>query len=420
MRKIVCPLLFLFIIFSCQKDFQQPGFTVKVRAELQKRLSPGIFESLCFDSTSSTIEQDQHYFRVGFRNEPFAQHFVLLRVNESGSILSGQLVSMQTTIENSECNGNIVVTGLDGKLMVENPIRNGFIQKKQLLRDMILPGDVGSSLPEVILVSTYSSNVNTLLAYYSLAGFSGYTSAGNTYSTSKPATTVNPDKTDHVTGAATSTSTIRVDFESAQTKSGIDLLAYLRCFTAVPDAGAQCSIEILSDIPVDGHPEDLFNWNEGSPGHSFIRLQKTDGTNSVVQFIGFYPDLAWKSLSTAPVVSKFVDNGGHEFNASLKMNLTATQLQAVINEIARRRNDKYDIDEYNCTDWALAIFNLQRANKLTIAKYSLPGGQTRSGTSTPQALYQELKSIRILGGADAPNVNIPGVKGYVASSKGPC
>jgi hypothetical protein len=40
-----------------------------------------------------------------------------------------------------------------------------------------------------------------------------------------------------------------VDFEPpAESLEAIDVEKFLKCFDAVPDAGASCSIEILADI----------------------------------------------------------------------------------------------------------------------------------------------------------------------------
>lgn len=415
----------MLIIFSCQKINQTPGLSQQVRSELRGRMSPSSWERLCFDSSSYDGDGDHLFFRVGFNGEPFSQHFMLLDISRGGVILSGREITLRLSYTDGHANGSITLTGLDREVLLQNAaIHDGYIQKKAegfTLRDMIVPGDIGSVLPEVVLVTSYNSTVNTLTAYYSLAGLSGYNITSNTYASSKPATTGNPDKPDHVTGAAGTGSTIKVDYETAVSKSAIDLAAYLKCFTSVPDGGAQCSIELFTDIPVDGHPEDFFNWDNGSPGHTFLRLQKTNGTNSIFQVIGFYPQQGWKTIATpAPVPGKFVDNSSHEFNASIKMNLNSTQFQSLLTEISRHKNDKYDIDEYNCTDFALEIFNYQRTNKLTIAKYFLPGGQTPYGTSTPQAVYLELQSIKAIGGNDAVNVNLPGYKGYVANGKGPC
>jgi len=54
-----------------------------------------------------------------------------------------------------------------------------------------------------------------------------------------------------------------------------------------------------------------------------------------------------------------------------------------------------------------------------IAKYDLPNGVAPYGSSTPQGLYNKLKSMQQTG-IEAGNINIPGVKGWVGNSDGPC
>ncbi len=108
-----------------------------------------------------------------------------------------------------------------------------------------------------------------------------------------------------------------------------------------------------------------------------------------------YSDWLWSSTYSFRQEGKFSDNGGHEFNVSLKMDLTAAQLQTVLTKIRSLvRFVRYDIDEYNCTDFALDVFNELRTNKLTIPLYDVPGGMTAAGTSTPQGLYNQLKAMK--------------------------
>lgn len=215
---------------------------------------------------------------------------------------------------------------------------------------------------------------------------------------------------------------IQIDFENQGENPAIDIETYLKCFANIPDAGAVCSIEIFADIPVDKDPNKLLNLSTASPGHTFIQIKKTNGTQSVMQNIGFYPKSGWKTaLTPAPVDGKFVDNGGHEFNASFKMDLTPAQLQSAIIRMQNlARFIKYDIDEYNCSDFALDVFNEGRVDKLDIPLYDIPGSITGGGTRTPQGLYNKLKSMQQSGSAEASNISIPGYKGWVASSNGPC
>src|SRR3712207_6707233 len=80
-----------------------------------------------------------------------------------------------------------------------------------------------------------------------------------------------------------------VDFEKQDDESPINIDQFVRCFDAIPDAGATCSIEILSDIPVDSDPNKIFSFDSRSPGHTFLNIRKSNGSQSASQNIGFYP-----------------------------------------------------------------------------------------------------------------------------------
>ena len=217
--------------------------------------------------------------------------------------------------------------------------------------------------------------------------------------------------------------TIVIDFEPpAENLDAIDIAKYLKCFETIPDEGATCSIEILTDIPVDNNPNKLFSWENGSPGHTFLQIKKTNGNKTIQQNIGFYPVSGWKTLlTTAPIKGKFVDNGSHEFNAGFIQNISPKQLSTALAHITHlAKFIRYDIDEFNCTDFALEVFNSVRiSNEFEIPKYDLPGGMAPFGSSLPQGVYNKLKSMK-QSGVESDNINIPGVKGWVSDSHGPC
>src|SRR5690606_22012036 len=105
---------------------------------------------------------------------------------------------------------------------------------------------------------------------------------------------------------------------------------------------------IHSDVPVDSDPTKIFDWSAGSPGHTWIRIEKTgaNGSGSASQHIGFYPKTGWKTILTdAPLDGKFVDNGSHEFNASYEVSVSPETLNSAIMRIRQFRDDKYDIDD---------------------------------------------------------------------------
>jgi hypothetical protein len=214
-----------------------------------------------------------------------------------------------------------------------------------------------------------------------------------------------------------------MDFEAYQPKPAVDLLHILSCFQTISDLGATCSIELFTDIPVDGKPDIFFNWDAGSPGHTFIQLKKANLGRSMTINIGLYPVDSWKTIfNTNNIPGKFSDDTQHEYNASVKMDLTFQELSTVIATLKLyATSSKYDIDDFNCTDFAIGIFNSARpSNPLIIPKYKIPGGQTANGTSTPQSLYKELLKYYRSSSMSNAVITVPQSKTYAEPTKIPC
>lgn len=69
---------------------------------------------------------------------------------------------------------------------------------------------------------------------------------------------------------------------------------------------------------------------EDNVGHSFITLTKTNGSISVTESFGFYPQKGYKSVFGSDVNSQIVDDGAtnNKYNASLTVNVTKSQFSA--------------------------------------------------------------------------------------------
>ncbi|MBA2499926.1 MAG: hypothetical protein H0V30_09395 [Chitinophagaceae bacterium] len=427
-------IFLLFVIFySCKKDIslspQPQAYMAKIKTALLDSLTFADFDNLYFEKAVLTKIDSLHVhlLRIPFKNKKFSNDFLLLKTKEDGSIIKGTIVHLsdnEIKAENNgqkfHFNGSISLTSLNRQNVLHSKIKNGYIEafyQKETFRTLSM-ADPYQTLPEVIIVSSVSVSGYSYYTWASLLTLADYGGTNNYYSL-MDSYYLNSG------GGGGSIQTdpyYLVDIEHQIKKSAIDINKYLKCFSTIPDAGSTCSIEIFTDIPVDNDPNKLFNWQNESPGHTFIQLKKKNGLNSVVQNIGFYPNKDWKSIVTpAPINGKFVDNGEHETNASLLMNVSIENFQRILNQISYLSGFvKYDIDEYNCTDFALEVFNTIRSKKIEIPKFNIPNGETPFGTSTPQGLYIKLKSMKVASDPEAANISLPGVKGWVAKSKGPC
>ena len=424
---------FLVLLFSCNKEPIQNKMDVspveKIKAYLKDGLSKEDFQqldmnkiSICSYSNRTKIAQ------VPLINTNFTENFVALKISGGGEIEVAKIIGVNlNSIEGSNNrlgsisnNGHISIQTLKREPVFNSTIINGYIStlhKKETISNL-KDGDPYVDLPVVVVVGYYPPSGGMFYStLYNLSEMLGGSNSGGNYYQDLSGGGGGGDAT------YASTEPIKIDYESVEDNPAIDIAKYLKCFETLADVGSICSIKILTDIPVNGDPSKFFDWTNSSPGHTFLQFTKTNAGNSIQQYFGFYPEAGWKTIaSTAPVKGKFADNQGHEFNASLTMNITPDKFRSALNKIAYlSRFIQYDIDEYNCTDFALEVFNSVRAgNYLEIPMYDIPGGTAINGTATPQGLYQKLVSMSSSAGSESKNITIPGVMGFAGNSNGPC
>jgi hypothetical protein len=177
----------------------------------------------------------------------------------------------------------------------------------------------------------------------------------------------------------------------------------LNCFGNLPDAGATYSAKIYVDIPNNADPTRLLA-ARGNPGHTFIRLTKQNGGQTVTQTFGFYPQNGAKSVATlGPVSSEIKNNGiglrGHEYNASYFLDgVTEVEFGQMLQQAAQLATLRYDLTDFNCTSYALGIINAGLPPQSALQ--SLPAVVTHPVSLTPVAfkdspsgLYLYLKAL---------------------------
>lgn len=431
MKHLLFVSLSCIFLYSCRK--QSKGMEVSYKEIpmvvqfLKEEMKEADFALLDLGRPVVTRYKDGIFVaKVRFKNHSFNEKFVAVLLN-NGIVEAGKIINWSGT-----SNGHINIESLDRSQKIESAIENGYIKSFH-------PPSLMSQglLPEVVVVATYPSsggiNFSSWMSILSLLQ-NGYGPWSNLYEYTESAGGGGGGVGGNNSGSGSGLNggnqvpylyeePMEVDFESQYADPAIEVLKYVICFAGIPDAGATCKMTIFTDVPVDSDPLKFFDWSNGSPGHTFIQFQKTNGSHTVTQNIGFYPESGWKvAMTPAPVTGKFVDNHFHEFNASYEMSITATQLQAGLIRMQYLANFvRYDIDDYNCTDWALDVFNEVAApdKRLDIPRFPIPGGMAPAGTSTPQGLYLQLQSRQANGGEQAAGITIP-IIGWAGASNGPC
>ncbi|MEO6930110.1 MAG: hypothetical protein ABI151_00705 [Chitinophagaceae bacterium] len=202
-------------------------------------------------------------------------------------------------------------------------------------------------------------------------------------------------------------------------RNKVKLKELLKCFDNIPDAGAKYAITLHADLPDNNDPNKLVE--NFSPGHTFLSFTKTNGSSSVTQVFGFYPFSGPLTVLNLEVPSLIMDDGGHEFNSSIAIaNVDASHFKAAEKLAGEYADDKdYDLNDFNCTNFALDVFNKARPGNDQIHVPDWRGSLTNLNYgSTPNGLYKVLRRLKNENGKEANNITMGNF--LAIPSKGPC
>lgn len=155
---------------------------------------------------------------------------------------------------------------------------------------------------------------------------------------------------------------------------------------------------IKTDLPVNSDPSYLVTPGPTfSCGHSFITLTKYNGSTTVSQSFGFYPSIQVLSLTLTSTGSIINDNGGHEYDASSLKTVTAGEFDNVMATAKYlAANTSYNLTSYNCTDYAIEVFNSASGKHLSVADWIASPLNYNYGR-TPNGLYKLLVQQKSYG-----------------------
>jgi hypothetical protein len=198
----------------------------------------------------------------------------------------------------------------------------------------------------------------------------------------------------------------------------LDLKKAFNCFNQLPSKGAKYTIKLCVDVPDNNNPVNLPPQSGSETGHSFIVVSKSNGSKSITQVFGFYAAkhpgyfFPWREMP-----SVIYSNQLREINASIEMTLTEKQVGLLREKAFELAKRKYAAASFNCTNYALDLFNSIRTSPLTIETYTvyLPNDNNVYGTSkintlkidkTPQMLFKKLNEMKTGKDNEASNIII--------------
>ena len=213
----------------------------------------------------------------------------------------------------------------------------------------------------------------------------------------------------------------------------VQLSKMFRCFDYVPSGGASYSIRLCTDIPNNQNLNMSANFSSASAGHTFLTITKSNGSTRITQSFGFYPSQEPSLLDPfATVPAAIKDNGFQEINASIEMNIKESEFSMVKQSAIALAAKSYELSDYNCTSFALDIFNSVRTNPIQLQSYHviLPGNSNPYSPiegpievaikQSPQMLFLCLQNMKS-NSAEASNIKIDRTHSYNAPvSQGEC
>ena len=433
MKKLSLLAALLLAAASCRKEATVPvsppsemSYLHAVVVQLRDSLPQAVFGRLDTNRgyLDKTCFSQLNFLRIPFGDAPITNSFVIVRVDGNGKVAGGRIVDLVNEAPGGPNlnTGSVTLRTLAGEVVLQSRIEGGYIvalhpnlQKPAGVTTLELPsssdddGDGGTQeFPPVYVYPSSDQGADEGGA--DLASLSGEDGSGAAIGA------LNPGGGGGAGGTGVSAATaLPAPAEYSNNLDTISIAQFFNCFNQVPDVGATYTLQLCTDVPDNNDPSALFDLATGNStiGHSFLVVTKTNGSSSITQCFGFYPAQTpsyWNPM--APVPSQMKDNGGHEINASVTISLSASQFAAVQSNAISDATMPYELESYNCTDYAVGIFNSVSATQINCVPIQIevnPGAvdppETITIQNSPQGLYSTLSSMKAGGGTLAPNIS---------------
>ncbi|MEP7319992.1 MAG: hypothetical protein ABI921_14650 [Panacibacter sp.] len=417
-RKLLIILLANLVFYSCKKEsvntaLPQTTYFAAIDKYLQENLQQADYNQIDLKNsiTGSPDSGRTVFVHVPFKGIDIENNFIFLQTDKEGNC-TGSSILQYVPANNSMASftDSVTINKIDKSDTKELLLNQG--KAVINLVQSVLPTTPYDGLPPVT-VTAYIPSQSTYTPTYLIStgaliygnnngvggnnggnngGNPGYASAG--YYT--PITGGGSNPGTQVSGGIPNGTVVKVEFDHPETKDAEDINKIFNCFNSIPEAGAKYSLKLCVDVPINTSPYSPVD-DALSPGHTFLVLTKTNGSQTITKSFGFYPSVGWKSLLN-PVDGKIVNDAQHEINASLEMpNLTQANFNTIKSNAIGLVTKKYDLGLYNCSNYALDVFNSVRpANPINVnvlvrnIVFDYTGVVTINVNKSPQMTYKSL------------------------------
>ncbi len=406
-------LIFLCVI-SCRKengisssnDLQLTPYLKTVNNFLQDSLTRNDYADI--DVSNAVLSRFDNgkinFLRVPFKSKSAETNFVMLQTDSLGNYMNGSIISVTKLKSNSEVhgfNGKINTSFLNGQKIKEVEVINGSTINPVSQRMLPAPSESVTGYDNYGYTSFDLMSLFDQFYYYSSGSGGTYLPVGSGGGDGGSSAGTYYGYYTQVSGGGGGGSTIHeIEFDHSESEPAENISKIFNCFNNISNAGATYSLKLCSDVPDNASPYSGFD-NRLHPGHTFLILTKTNGTQSITKAFGFYPNSGYKSIFFEPVSGKIVNDADHEINASIEINnLTQSNFNSIKSKAIADATKSYDLDDFNCSDFALDVFNVIRpTNPIILTPFvgvivlsSPPIVVTKTINNSPQMLFSNLST----------------------------
>ncbi len=389
------------VFISCQKEILAPVTTVQKSFSdsaiqyLKAKLSDADFYNLDVNSFQVLRLKNKNIGIKIFEKGMSPDNFILLKKDAEN--FTGNRVSI-SGIKSKEHDGNILLEALDKtsntKFIVENNKVVRIITNDNTGSKISIPKNYSNSisqktetyvLPEVVIV-VYRQAVeidfgslfwlfNQAAAYDSYYFYLDNAAGGGGGGGGGGSNTSN----DNVAAAP---KTYSPDSPVSDVKNEV------KCFTN--NSSSSYAITVNINQPVPGSRE-IFEPLANFPvGHTYLTLQQNNADgSSIIRNIGFYPKNIVKPGSSTDVAT-FGEDSNTPFDVSLRISVSGSDFNTVVNNLVGQQRLMYDLDNFNCANSAIGA--LQSIN------INLPDTKSNNvlfSGSNPADLGEDIKNLNL-------------------------
>lgn len=169
----------------------------------------------------------------------------------------------------------------------------------------------------------------------------------------------------------------------------------LNCFNTIPsNTQTTYKITIHSHLANPNAPNQVYNFSSNDPGHAYITMEKSNGSTSRSLTFGFYPSQdTWITGTKNAVTSSIGQEDPNLRNSDARYTITVNEstFNHARNMALTKSTKPYDLNDYNCTDYAIDVFDA------ALGGSGLAVPNSPIGFTTPAGLYGRLNELKTAG-----------------------